>query len=153
MLVRDVMTRRVFTLSTSDSFPKAVAFLLQKNISGAPVINKKGKVVGVISEKDLFHKLFPSQKKFYKDISYYMNFDNIEFEARKVRRLKMRKIMSKQVVTIAPDEHVLKAVSLFLTHDIRRVVVIEKGKMVGIVTTNDIYRNFLMHLVEKLQAV
>lgn len=148
MLVRDVMTKNVRTVGPTDSFKTIVVLLAKNKISGVPVVDKKGKVVGIISEKDLFYKFFPSQKKFYKDVEYYMNFDNLENEASRVVKLKAKDFMSKSVISVAPDDHILKACSLFLIHNIRRLPVIKKGELVGIVSTNNIYKNFLMSLIK-----
>ena len=142
------MTKRVVTVPVDESFPRIVKLLIKKRISGAPVVDKRGNVVGVISEKDLFYKLFPSQKKFYRNLRFYMNYDNIFNEAKKVSKYKAKNLMSKKVISITPDAHILKACSIFLTKNIRRLPVIENGKLVGIVTTNNIYKNFLSNLVE-----
>lgn len=148
MLIRDVMVRKVHFLTPQDDFEKIIKLLVKKKIAGLPVVNKKGKVIGVISEKDLFFKLFPSQKEFYKDLEYYMNFNNLEKEAARLLRLKARNFMTKKVISVGPGEHVLKACSLLLRHNIRRLPVIDKGKLVGIVTTNNIYKNFLLSLLK-----
>jgi len=149
MLVRDVMIRRVVSVSPTEPFPEIVKVLVKKKISGVVVLNAKRKVVGVISEKDLFHKLFPSQKRFYKDLEYYMNYKNIEKDIPKLLKLKAKDLMSKRIIAIGPDEHILKACSLFLIHNIRRLPVIESGRLVGIVTISSIYRNFLTSLIKK----
>ncbi len=149
MLVREVMTKRLHAVFPHDSFEKIVKLLVSKRVTGVPVVGKSGKIVGVISEKDLFYKLFPSKKEFYKDLEYYMNFENLEREASSVLKLKARDFMSKKVVSVASDDHVLKACSLFLTHNIRRLPVIDDGVLVGIVTTNNIYKNFLSSLINK----
>ncbi len=149
MLVREVMTRKVYTVSATESFSNIVKLLVKRKISGVPVVNKKGKVIGIISEKDLFFKLFPSQKKFYKDIKFYMNFENIENDAQAIKKLKAKDFMSKEVISVSPDDHILKACSLSGLHNIRRLPVIEKGKLVGIVTTNNIYKNFLASFISK----
>ncbi len=148
MLVRQVMSKKVLTITPDFTFQKIVKFLSKHNVSGVPVVNKKKRVIGVISEKDLFHKLFPKQKTFYKDAEYYMNYDRMERDAPAVLKIPARKIMSKKVIHVAPDDHVLKACSLFMVHGIRRLPVIDKGRLVGIVTTGSIYRNFLMHITE-----
>lgn len=148
MLVRDVMTRRVVTVNPSESFSRMVKLLVKSKISGLVVVNKRGKVLGVISEKDLLYKLFPSQKNFYKNLEYYMNYDNVAKEAKKILKFKAKNFISKKLVSISPDEHVLKACSIFLIRNIRRLPVIDKGKLVGIVTTNDVYRNYLNTLID-----
>ena len=143
MLVKDVMTKRVVTVLPEDSFARIVKLLIKKKISGVVVVNKKGKVVGVISEKDLLYKLFPSQKAFYKNLKYYMNYDNVFRDAAKITKLKAKNLMTKKIISINSSDDILKACSLFLIHNIRRLPVIDNGRLVGIVSTNNIYKNFL----------
>jgi CBS domain-containing protein len=147
MLVRDVMTKRVVTVDSSETYSRMVNLLIKEKISGFVVIGRGNKVVGVISEKDFLYKLFPSQKRFYKNPEYYMNYENILKEAKKVTKLKAKSFMSKKIISIGPNESIIKACSIFLIHGIRRLPVIDDGKLVGIVTTNDIYKNFLSTLV------
>jgi len=142
------MSKKVLTISPKTSFEEIVKVLVKNKISGVPVMDKNQKIVGIVSEKDLFHKLFPSQKAFYKDPEYFMNFDRLENDAKAVLSIKAKKIMSKKVIYVEPDDHILKAVSLFVMHNIRRLPVLNKGRIVGIVTTNNIYRNFLMHITK-----
>ena len=149
MKVYEVMTKRLHTVQPHDSFEKIVKLLVSKRVTGVPVVGKSGKIVGVISEKDLFYKLFPSKKEFYKDLEYYMNFENLEKEASGVLKLTAKDLMTKKVVSVGSDDHVLKACSLFLIHNIRRLPVIDDGVLVGIVTTNNIYKNFLSSLISK----
>src|SRR3989344_1974842 len=110
---------------------------------------KKGKVVGVISEKDLFYRLFPSQEEFYKNIEYYTNRNNLEKETRAIVKLKAKDLMTKDIISIGKNDHILTACSLLLIYEIRRLPVINHGKLVGVVTTNDIYKNFLLTITKK----
>ncbi len=149
MLIKNAMSTSVLTLTPNETFSEIVEFLSKNKISGAPVVNKAGKVVGMVSEKDLFNSLFPSEKVFYKDPEYYMDFDRLEIEAVKVKKLKAKYFMTRNVITISPEDHVLKACSIFIVNKIRRLPVInDNGKLVGIVTTNDIYRRFLNVIVD-----
>ena len=143
MLVKDVMSKPVYTVREDASFKKVVKKLQNKKISGVTVINKSGKMVGVISEKDLLHKLFPKEQDFYKDLEYFKNFERIEHEARDITKLTAKKLMTKRVVTVEPDRHVLVACSLMAIHNIRRLPVVKKGKLLGIVTMSSLYKNYL----------
>lgn len=149
MLVRDVMTTHVHTVPEESTFKEMVSLLTKHKISGVPVVNENKKVIGIISEKDLLNALFPSQKQFYQDIKYFSNFENEESEIRgKAAKLKAKDLMTRNVVSIKPDDHILRACSLFLTHNIRRLIVVKDDKLVGIVTTNNIYRNFLNTIIQ-----
>ncbi|OGM33235.1 hypothetical protein A2803_00075 [Candidatus Woesebacteria bacterium RIFCSPHIGHO2_01_FULL_44_21] len=149
MLVRDVMFKRVFTVNDSADFQTIVKLLATKKISGITVVNKEGKLVGVISEKDLLYKLFPSEKKFYKNIEYYKNFERIEHEAENIGKLTAKHIMTKNVITIEPGRHVLVACSLMIINNIRRLPVVDHGKLVGIVTMGSLYKHYLSSFFKK----
>jgi CBS domain-containing protein len=147
MLVKDVMTHQVLTVGVNATYKEVLDLLTHHRISGVPVVGKSGKVLGIISEKDLLYSLFPSQEEFYKDIKHYMNHDEIEKEADKIKHLKARNFMSKEVVSVTPEDHILKACALLVIKGIRRLPVIEKGKLVGIVTTNNLFRKTVKRYV------
>ena len=150
MLVKEVMVKRIYTVNSKDGFRKVLRVLIKNKISGVPVVNSKKRLVGVISEKDLLIHLFPSIKEFYRDIDYYLSLDVIETEAKKINRLSASQLMTKKVYTVAPEDHVLKACSMLLIHNVRRLPVVgDGGKLVGIVTTNDLYRKFLQKYTEQ----
>ena len=147
MLVKHVMTKKVVTVKSSDSFDFILDVLIKQKISGMPVVSKKGKVIGIISEKDLLYSLFPTQEEFYKDIEYYFHNSKVELEAKKIKKLTAKKLMTKKIISVTPDDHVLRACSLLLIHNIRRLPVIAKGNLVGVVTTRNLYKNFLNSLL------
>lgn len=151
MLVKSAMTTgKIYTLTPKATFSEIVEFLIKHKISAAPVVNKKGKLVGIVSEKDLFYHLFPSEEDFYRDPDTYMDFDIIEEDAQSVRKLKAKDLMTTKIIKISPEDHILKSVSLFIKHKIRRLPVVREGKLVGILTTNDVYRRFLKLMSKKV---
>jgi len=139
------MRKKVRTISPDWKFSQIIKFFTKHKISGAPVVNKKGRVIGIISEKDLLFKLFPSEEDFYKNIEYYFGKVATDEELKAVSNLNALKVMEKNVISVGPDDHVLSACAMLLIHHIRRLPVIDKGKLVGIVTTNDVFRNYLLH--------
>jgi CBS domain-containing protein len=149
MLVRNVMKTEVLTVKKNTPYTELVSFLIKKRISGVPVVDSHKKVVGIISEKDLLYQLFPSQEEFYQDLSYYMDQEIEEKDAIKVKRLVAADFMTKKVISVKPNDHILTACSLLITNNIRRLPVIEKGKLVGIVTSSSLYKDFLKKLCQK----
>jgi CBS domain-containing protein len=148
MLVKDVMSKPVYTVPEDASFEKIARKLQNKKISGVTVVNKKGKMVGMISEKDLIHKLFPKEEEFYKDLEYYKSFKRIEHEAKDISKLTAKKLMTKKVITVDPDRHILVACSLMTIHNIRRLPVVKKGKLLGIVTMSSLYKKYLFNYLK-----
>ena len=112
----DIMTTDVVTADPDMSLTGAIDLLLDKNISGLPVVDDDGKLLGVITEHDV------------------MNFA-ISGDAADT---KIREVMTRVVVTCAPDTPVAELVNSYAARRIRRVPVIEGEKVVGIVSRRDI---------------
>lgn|SRR3989338_186028 len=153
MLVHQVMTTNLHCVSPTSLFEEILNILVQNKISGVPVVNGNNKFVGIISEKDLLLNLFPSPQEFYHDYHYYFNHEHIEQEAVKISHLTAQDLMTTDVITVSPLDHCLKACALLIIHRIRRLPVVEgNNKLVGIVTTNNLYRNYLQFLAEKTRT-
>ena len=149
MLIKDVMSRKVITIPPKYSFTQILELFKKYDITGAPVVDKHGKVLGIISEKDLIYALFPKQKEFYRNMEYYMTDSRREDAIKDVVKLNASKIMRKKYIFVKPDDHILTACSQLLIHNIRRLLVMDKRHLVGIVTTNDVFKNYLTHLINK----
>ncbi len=153
MLVRDVMSTQLHCVKTSASFAEVLQILIHHRISGVPVIDHHEKFVGIISEKDLLLNLFPSQAQFYQDYPYYLSHEHIEHEANKINDLTAQDLMTTELITVEPQDHVLKACAVLIIHKIRRLPVVDHEHLVGIVTTNNLYRNYLRYLVGKTKVL
>lgn len=153
MFVYEVMRTSVHTIHEDSPFEEILSEFLDKRISGAPVINHYEKLVGIISEKDLFSYLFPSEEEFYSDIEYWKNKSHLEEGATRITKMRARDMMRTNVITVAPSDSVMHACSLLLVNKIRRLPVVHGEKIVGIVTTGDLYQNFLKRLPHEQMSV
>ena len=144
MLVRDVMITPVFTVHPTTTYEETARLLHSKKVSGVPVVEEKsGKLVGIVSEKDLFRAMYPLYEEYILAPHVYYNQELQEDEIETIRRQPVEKFMSPEVVTIAPDASILHAGGLMLAHNLHRLPVVEHGKLVGIVTREDIYGTIL----------
>jgi CBS domain-containing protein len=110
MLAKDIMTKEVVTVSPSATVKELAKILIQQQLSGVPVVNQQGQILGVASEADIV--------------------------AKKGRQVK--DIMSKKVLSIAEDTPVEEIAALMMTNKIKRLPVMREGKLVGIVSRADI---------------
>ena len=116
MTVKDVMTRDIVTVSPSTTVRNLAMILIKNQISGAPVANKAGKILGIVSEADIFTKKGKDAKA----------------------------IMSKKVISVRQDASVEEVAQLMLTHAIKRLPVMDGGKIIGIVSRADIVNAIAM---------
>lgn len=143
MLVKDVMKKMVVSVEPEMTCRDAAEVLLQHKISGAPVIDEQERLVGVISEKDLFRAIYPTQAEFAEAEGAYLDFEKLEQEARGAGDKKVSEVMSTRLITATPDTPILKIGAQMIATGVHRVPVVESGKVVGMVSRRDIYSTIL----------
>lgn len=118
-VVRDVMATKLVTLQGDQDVHEAIAVLVKHHISGAPVVDAAGQLIGILSEKDCL-RVFASG-------AYYQ-----------LSGGRVGDYMSRQVTTVGPDDDVFKVAEIFLKNSYRRLPVLEAGRLVGQVSRRDI---------------
>lgn len=143
MKVRDVMKTDVHAIPSTATYEEAARILYEHRIGGAPVVEADGRLVGLVSEKDLFRVMYPYYKSFYTDPESYLDHEERESKINDIRRHPVTSIMTKDAVTIGPDEPIMLAGGTMLAKQVHRLPVVDKGKLVGVVTRGMIYRAIL----------
>lgn len=137
------MIKKVITVKSGMTLKQAAEILVKNNISGAPVVDKNGKLIGMISEKDLFRALYPNFRDIITNIKLWFERDGIKNRIEEKKKMTINKIMTEKTVVIDENDPALKAGSLMLTERIHRIPVVKKNKLVGIVSRRDIFRKLL----------
>ncbi|MBI5458410.1 CBS domain-containing protein [Methanobacterium sp.] len=150
MKIQDAMEKNVIKFQVNDRIVDVAGSLRENKISGAPVMNKEGQLVGIISEGDIMRLLevhsphirliLPSPLDLIElPVRMKYEMDEIAEDMNKAASLLIGEIMTKKVVTITPDADISDAAQLMDTHDVKRLPVMDShGKMVGIITRGDI---------------
>ncbi|MFH1430688.1 MAG: CBS domain-containing protein [Candidatus Uhrbacteria bacterium] len=137
------MKTDVITISTGTSWRKAAEMLLEHRISGAPVVDSDGRVVGVISEKDVFRAIYPSYEDWYRGPHAFTDFLALEEEARRAQDKRVEDFMSTKLTSVPSDTPILRVGALMVTTGIHRVPVVDGGSLVGMVSRREIFRAIL----------
>ena len=119
----DYMTTNVITFKSDQEIMDVTEKIIEKKISGAPVVNNRGEIIGIITEKDClrviydekYHNLFPNQGK----VTNYM---------------------SKKVITVDYNIKIYELASLFMKYNFRRYPVLRNGEMVGLISRRDVLK-------------
>lgn len=143
MRVKELMETNGIHVNPSTTYEEAARLLYTHQMSGVPVLDEKGTVVGFVSEKDIVRILYPWYKSFYESPESYTDMEARESKASDIRNTKVEVFMKRSVFTVKPDDPIMKAGALMLAHDINRLPVLENGKMVGIVSRGSIYKAIL----------
>jgi len=144
MLARDIMNKNVITVQ-EDAMIEEVADILTKNkISGLPVVNKAGKLVGMVTEGDLLHKETNPRTPGYLNILgaliYIGGVDKYKEDLKKLAATRASEIMTTDVIAVSGDAEVEQVAAMMVNHNIKRVPVIENDTLIGIISRADIIK-------------
>lgn len=142
MKIKDIMITDVHSLSPDLSVKAAFYTLLSKHISGLPVIENSGKLIGMFTEKDVLSYILPSYVEQVGKFTYGETPKAVINKLIGLDKVKVRDIMRKEVVTISEDASLAEAARVILTQKARRIPVIKEGRVVGIIAREDILRAF-----------
>jgi CBS domain-containing protein len=142
--VRDIMTTAVITAKPGTTVRELADILAKNKISGVPVVDDKGRLLGMVSEADIILQdadlHFPYYVQFLESVIYLQSVHKFEERFRKAFGSKVSEIMTEEVASLSPDETVREVATLMADHNVNRIPVTENGALVGIVTRGDIVR-------------
>lgn len=149
-----MMTREVLTLSPLMTLEQATERLVQRGVSGAPVVDERGRLVGVLSESDILRQLkrlaedtlgkrYLTSRVHSLDLLAFLGereHGAVERLYRALRASKVSDVMTSHVHGVAPTDSVEAVAAAMIEHDVNRLPVVEKGMVVGIITRADLAR-------------
>jgi CBS domain-containing protein len=150
MIVSDVMTRKVLSVSPDETVEHAVNLMLRYGISGLFVVDAKGTLVGVVTEGDLLRRDelgTERHRPWWLRVLVSPGKQALDFTRTHGR--KVSDIMTPEVICVAIDTPLETVVETMEKQRIKRVAVTEKGHMVGVVARSDLLRALLTHEREK----
>ncbi|MDO0822697.1 CBS domain-containing protein [Desulfosporosinus nitroreducens] len=147
MKVMDVMQTNVITIQMDLEIKEIAKILYDNKISGAPVVDSAGNLVGIVSEGDLLHKetnpQIPGVFGILGALIYYRGVKQYESDLKKLIAVQASEIMTPNVVKISKEASIEEAASLMVSKKIKRLPVVENGKIIGIVTRMDIIKTLI----------
>ncbi len=132
MLVGERMTPRPITVNEETSLPEALELMRKEKIRRLPVLDKHGKLVGIVTELDLLRASpSPATTLSIYEIPYLLS------------KVKMRDIMTRKVITVTEDTPIEEAARIMADNKIGGLPVMRDDKLVGIITETDIFKLML----------
>ena len=125
-IVKNVMAKTVITIDEDSSVHEAAKIMSEKLI-GCIVVTDEDKPMGIATERDILQRVVAKG-----------------LDASKV---KMKDIMSKPLITVSGDTLIINATRIMQKSKVRRLLVMEKGKIVGIITERDLLRALAFHVL------
>lgn len=146
--VKDIMVTEVITIRDDASVEELSQLLLEKKISGVPVVDGNGRLAGVATEGDLIIKdsdlHFPRYFKLLDGIIYLESLNKFKSNLKKYLGTRVADVMTKDVRTVKEDTPVNEAANLMIRYNINRLPVMDdQGNLAGIVTRADIVKSMI----------
>lgn len=149
---RDVMTVDFYTLHPEAAISTAVALFEKagdrgRRVFGIMVVDDDGRLAGMLSMVDILLFMRP------KHIHIWGGMEDIDIEGviagacEKIKALRVGDLMSTEVITVSPRTHVMMVLDIMIKKHIRRLPVVEKGKILGIVYISDLFYHLLKRLI------
>jgi len=140
MLVNDVMSTGVLTAHRTDTVRSVVVKMLNRHCGAIPVVEGDNQLVGIVTVRDVMLPLYPNYGDYIHDNVRSRNFIEMEEGYPEVLAKKVEEVMSTNPLTVSPNDPILEAASYMGLKNFRRIPVVEKGKLVGIVSIGDVNR-------------
>jgi acetoin utilization protein AcuB len=132
MLVQEHMSRNPITIRPSTSLHEALRVMREANVRRLPVLNEKGKLVGIVLEKDLLYASpSPATSLSVHELNYL------------VAKIKIEDLMTREVVTVCEDCPLEEAARIMADNDIGGLPVMRDDTLVGMITESDLFKTFL----------
>ncbi|PIU29231.1 MAG: hypothetical protein COT09_01915 [Candidatus Hydromicrobium americanum] len=148
LLARDVMVKKVITINKDASVAELSESLIKNKISGVPVVDDSGKLVGIATEGDLIVRdadlHFPRYFKLLDSIIYLESLNKFKRNLRKYLGTKVEDVMTSKVKIVKEDTPVNVVANIMVRNNVNRVPVLDNnGNLVGIITRADIVKSMV----------
>jgi CBS domain-containing protein len=139
MKAKDVMTRDLVSVTPDATVLQAARLMLQHHISGLPVVDASGKLVGILSEGDFLRRReTATARRRSRWLEFLMGPGKIASEYTHSHGSKVGEVMTSEVRSVGEDTDLEQIVELMEKHRIKRVPVLRDGKLAGIVTRSNL---------------
>ena len=140
---KDVMTKEVISVKPETTIEELARLLMKQQISGAPVVDDKGKIVGVVTENDLISKNsrlhIPTILRLF-DAYIPLGTSKMESDIRKMAASTVEDICTKEIITVDEEASVEYIATIMTEKRIHILPVVREGKLVGIIGKKDMIK-------------
>jgi CBS domain-containing protein len=137
MKVADLMTNGAATVRPDASLAEAARIMVEHRISGLPVVDASGRLVGIVTEGDFLRRADQDRPRW---ISVLLSDPDAHITAKQLHDRRVEEAMSPEPITVDIDGSVDEVVELMERHDVKRVPVVCDGKVMGMVSRADLLR-------------
>jgi CBS domain-containing protein len=141
MRARDIMARSVVSVKPDATLEQATAIMLERHISGLPVVGDDGRLVGIVTEGDLLRRgELGTERRRPRWLHFLLSPGRLAEQYAHTRGRRVEEVMSPEVLTAAEEAELPEIVDLMTRHDVKRVPIVVGDHLIGIVSRADLMR-------------
>jgi CBS domain-containing protein len=145
--VKEIMTRDPITIGPKTEIAEATRILLENRINGVPVVNDDGRLVGILCQSDLIAQQkdlpLPSLFTLLDGFVPMTSMKQMEKQVRKIAAITAEEAMTRDPVTVKPDDDIGKVATLMVDRNFHTLPVVADGELVGVVGKEDVLRTLV----------
>jgi len=149
MRVHDVMSTGIVTALKSDTVRSVVVKMMNRNCGAIPVVEVDGRLVGMVTLRDVLLPLYPNYGDYLHDNVHSRDFVEMESGYPEVLGRKVEEIMTPNPLTVGPGDPILEAASYMGLKNFRRIPVVDRQTLVGMLSIGDINRGLFFESAMK----
>ncbi|MDW8151888.1 MAG: CBS domain-containing protein [Candidatus Bipolaricaulota bacterium] len=139
MRVRDFLRRDLTSLDRDTPLGQAIRLLERSGHAALPVVDEEGRVIGVLSERDIIRALLPGYLDLLRSASFLPSLNQMAKKLREIERLPVERFMTREVVTCRPEDTDLHVADLMLRKGLKQIPVVDaQGRLIGQVRRIDL---------------
>jgi CBS domain-containing protein len=153
MLARQIMSHQVITVGVNTAIVDAIKIMLSHHVSGLPMVDPAGKLVGIVSESDLIRRAeIGTERQRERWLTFLAGPDRVAFDFARAHGQRIGQIMTADPITIREDTPLPQIVEIMEKYSVKRLPVMRENKIVGMVTRAD-FLPAIVNLVRNTEGV
>ena len=142
---KEIMTREIISVEPEMEVVELANLLWEKRISGVPVVDRSGKLLGVVTESDLIDQSknvhMPKVMTILDSMIFLENPNKLDQEIKKMTGTKVKDIYSEKIVTVNEDTPMSEIATIMADRSLHTLPVVKDDKLIGVIGKADIIRN------------
>jgi len=144
MRVSEVMNPRVAKVGPKTPLAEILQLMLRSHLNDLVVVDRKDKLLGIVTYADLSRRLLPSQQELVDHEEYLTDPGLMEDRVGDIANVAVEDIMTKKVITVSPQSHAIKAGALMTARHVEQLPVVDGERVVGMISHTDIGWGLMM---------
>jgi len=141
MLIGDVMSTSITVVLPDTPYKELWRAIFRRRVNALPVVDKRKKLIGIITKEDLLKTLYADYEELIDDFSSVADFEKMEEKVRELSGFTAKDVMSRRVVYTRENTPIMRALSRMIVRRLNQLPVLSKGDdyVVGMVTKGDVF--------------